>query len=248
VTSDTSALPSIVLVHGAFADASGWTESIKLLQQKGYTTYAPPNPLRSLPGDAEYIRTFLSTIEGPIVIVGHSYGGAVITNAATDVENVVALVYINGFALEEGEPVIAAIALGGGHSALPQHIVPRPYPGAPEGDADAYIDPEFFAELFCADLPEADAAALSSTQRPAAVSTLGQPSGVPAWRTIPSWYLVSSDDRTIPAEAERVMAARASARTVEIESSHVAMISHPSAVAELIDDAAKDALKVRLAG
>jgi len=248
VTSDSSAMPSIVLVHGAFADASGWTESITLLQQKGYTTYAPPNPLRSLPDDAAYIRAFVATIEGPVVLVGHSYGGAVITNAATDVENVVALVYINGFALDEGEPVIAAIGLGGGHSALAEHILPRPFPGAAEGDADAYIDPAFFSELFCADLPEADAAALASTQRPAAISTLGQPSGVPAWRTIPSWYLVSSSDRTIPAEAERFMAERAGAKTVEIESSHVAMISHPGAVAELVDDAAKDAVKVRLAG
>jgi len=241
VTTDTSAQPSIVLVHGAFADASGWTGPIKLLQQKGYTTYAPPNPLRSLPGDAAYIRAFLSTIPGPVVLVGHSYGGAVITNAATDAENVVALVYINGFALDEGEAVITAIGLGGGHSALPEHIVARPFPGAAEGDADAYIDPAFFAELFCADLPDEDAAALAATQRPGAVSTLGTPSGPPAWRTIPSWYLVSSSDRTIPAEAERYMADRAGAKTVEIDSSHVAMISHPGAVAELIDDAAKDA-------
>jgi pimeloyl-ACP methyl ester carboxylesterase len=237
--SDSTAKPTIVFVHGSFADASGWAGPIRRLQREGYTTFAPPNPLRSLDGDAAYIRAFLSTIDGPIVLVGHSYGGAVITNAATGNPDVVSLVYICGFALDEGEPVGAALGLGGGHSDLPEHIVARPYPSAPEGDADGYIDPAFFHELFCADLGAEDAAALAASQRPAALQTLAAPSGVPAWRSIPSWYLVGSSDRTIPAEAERFMAERAGAHTVEIDSSHVAMISHPDAVAKLVLDAAR---------
>lgn len=233
----TSARPTVVFVHGAFADSSGWLGPISRLEAEGFTTYAPANPLRGLAGDADYVRSFLSTIDGPIVLVGHSYGGAVITNAARDNENVKALVYINAFALDEGEPVAAANELGGGHSALIEHIVARPFPGAAPGDADAYIDPAYFHELFSQDLSEADAAALAATQRPAALSTLAVPSGVPAWKSIPSWYLVSSNDRTIPPEAERFMAARAQARTVEIDSSHVAMISHPQEVTDLILDA-----------
>lgn len=239
--SDSAAKPTIVLVHGSFADASGWSGTITRLQREGYAAFAPPNPLRGLQSDADYVRTFLSTIDGPIVLVGHSYGGAVITNAATGNPAVVSLVYICGFALDEGEPVGAAIGLGGGHSELADHIVARPYPGAPQGDADGYIDPAFFAQLFCADLGHEDAAALAATQRPAALQTLSAPSGEPAWKTIPSWYLVASSDRTIPAEAERFMAERAGAHTVEIDSSHVAMISHPDAVSKLIRDAARAA-------
>jgi pimeloyl-ACP methyl ester carboxylesterase len=234
--------PTIVLVHGAFADASGWTPVIKNLQRAGYTTLAPANPLRSLPGDAEYLRAVLATIEGPIVLVGHSYGGAVITNAATDNEKVVSLVYICGFALDEGEPVLQALGLGGGSSALGEHIVVRPYPGAGEGDGDAYIDQAHFKQLFCDDLSDDDAAAMAAAQRPAAINTLGTPSGVPAWKTIPSWFLIGSGDRTIPPEAQRAMAERAGGIAVEIESSHVAMISHPDAVAKLIVDAVKNSV------
>jgi pimeloyl-ACP methyl ester carboxylesterase len=239
--SDNPEKPTIVLVHGAFADASGWAGCIIRLQREGYTVYAPPNPLRSLHGDADHLRAFLSTIEGPVVLVGHSYGGAVITNAATGVAGVVSLVYVCAFALDEGETVGAAIALGGGRAELPEHIVARPYPGAPEGDADGYIDPAYFHELFCADLPDEDAAALAASQRPGALQTLATPSGDPAWRTIPSWYLVGAADRTIPVEAQRHMAERAGAHTVEIDSSHVAMISHPDAVAKLVLDAARAA-------
>jgi len=234
--------PTIVLVHGAFADASGWSGTIKHLQREGYTAIAPANPLRSLAGDAAYIRTFLSTIEGPIVLVGHSYGGAVITNAATDVANVVALVYVCGFALDEGEAVLQALALGGGYSALGEHTLVRPYAGAPEGDGDGYIALDVFKELFCDDLSDEEAAVMGASQRPAALNTLGTPSAVPAWKTIPSWFLIGADDRTIPVEAHRAMAARAGGHAVEIASSHVAMVSHPDAVAKLVLDAAKTAV------
>lgn len=226
--------PTVVLVHGAFADASGWNAVTAGLQKKGYTTLAVANPLRGLQSDAEYLRLVLSTIEGPVILVGHSYGGAVITNAATGNPNVQALVYVAAYALAEGERLVDANALGGGHSDLADHLVIRPYPGAPEGDADGYIDPAFFQELFAGDLPKRDAAVLAASQRPAAVSALFTPSGPPAWSSIPSWYLVASQDHTIPPEAERAMAARAGSTTVEIDSSHVAMMSHPDVVLKLV--------------
>jgi pimeloyl-ACP methyl ester carboxylesterase len=230
--------PTVVLVHGAFADASGWNDVTEKLQKAGYTVYAPANPLRGLTGDAAYIRDFLSTIDGPIVLVGHSYGGAVITNAATNNPNVRALVYVAAYALDEGEALVQANELGGGHTDIADNLVVRPYPGAPAGDADGYINPAAFRDIFCADLPAKQAAVMAASQRGASLSSLFTPSGPPAWKTIPSWYLVAAGDRTIPPEAERVMAHRAGATTIEIRSSHVAMMSHPGTVAALIRTAA----------
>ncbi|MFC8448106.1 alpha/beta fold hydrolase [Kitasatospora sp. NPDC057223] len=230
--------PTIVLEHGAFADASGWNTVIQSLQKRGYTVIAPANPLRGLTGDTEYLRSVLSTLTGPVVLVGHSYGGAVITGAATGNPDVKALVYIAAYAPQEGESVAQATALGGGTSDLLQHVVARPFPGAAPGDADAYLDPAFFRQHFAQDLPAAQAAQLAAAQRPAAFATLLQPAAAPAWHTVPSWYLVARNDRVIPPQAERAMAARAHARTVEIDSSHAAMISHPRAVTDLILDAA----------
>ncbi|RKH64308.1 alpha/beta fold hydrolase [Corallococcus aberystwythensis] len=226
--------PTIVLVHGAFADASGWADVSKRLQRQGYTVHAFANPLRSISGDAEHLRYFLGTLTGPIVLVGHSYGGAVITNAATGNPNVKALVYIAAYALDAGETISEANTLGGGHSELSEHLILRPFPGGGTSDADAYIDPAFFHELFAGDLRAKDAAVAAASQRPAAVSIFNAPSGPPAWKTIPSWYLVAHDDNTIPPEAERFMARRARSRTIEIRSSHVAMVSHPEVVTELI--------------
>ena len=230
--------PTIVLEHGAFADASGWNAVIHTLQKRGYTVLAPANPLRGLAGDTEYLKSFLATVTGPVVLVGHSYGGAVITGAATGNPAVKALVYIAAYAPAEGESVAQATALGGGSSELLQHVIARPFPGAAPGDADAYLDPAFFRQVLAQDLPAAQAAQMAAAQRPAAFATLAQPASAPAWRTIPSWYLVARDDRTIPPQAERAMAARAGAHTVEIDSSHAAMISHPRAVSDLILDAA----------
>ncbi|MBO3086045.1 alpha/beta fold hydrolase [Cellulomonas fengjieae] len=231
--------PTVVLVHGAFADASGWSGVISRLTAAGYQTYAPANPLRSLSGDAAYIRAFLATIEGPVVLVGHSYGGAVITNAAVGADNVTALVYIAGFALEEGEAAGAATALGsdGPPPDLTQVILLRPFPDAGDGNADGYLKPEIFPQVFCQDLPPEEGAIMALSQRPAALATLGEPSGPPAWKSLPAWYLVASSDRVIPPAAERAMALRAGATTVEIESSHVAMISHPDEVTALIQQA-----------
>ncbi|MDM7856289.1 alpha/beta fold hydrolase [Cellulomonas alba] len=227
--------PTIVLVHGAFADASGWGGVITRLQADGYTTYAPANHLRGVAHDAGYIQDFVATIDGPVVLVGHSYGGAVITNVHA--ENVVALVYICAFALDEGEAVGQALALGGEPVDLSPVLVVRPYPGAPEGTGDAYINPAVFHDAFCQDVPAELAAIMAAAQRPGSLVSLAEPSGTPAWRTTPSWYMVGQQDRVIPPDAERAMAKRAGATTVEVDSSHVAMISRPDDVAALVRSA-----------
>ena len=228
--------PTVVLVHGAFADASGWAGVIKRLQDDGYPVLAPANPLRGLSSDAAYLRTVLATISGPIVLVGHSYGGAVITNAAAGDPDVEALVYVAAFALAEGENVAQASALDGGSNDLLSHIVLRPFgPGA--NDLDVYVDPVFFRQTFAQDVDRRTTDVMAVSQRPAALATLGEPSGPPAWEDIPSWYLVARDDNTIPPVSERAMARRAGSHTVEIRSSHVAMISHPGIVARLVERA-----------
>ncbi|WP_329214751.1 alpha/beta hydrolase [Streptomyces sp. NBC_00683] len=236
-TTAAAAKPTIVLEHGAFADASGWNPVIQSLQKRGYTVLAPANPLRGLADDTAYLKSFLATLTGPIVLVGHSYGGAVITGAATNTPDVKALVYIAAYAPDQGESVAEATALGGGTSELLQHVIARPFPGAAPGDADAYLDPASFRHVFAQDLPASQTAQMAAAQRPAAFATLTQAAPVPAWRTIPSWYLVARNDRTIPPQAERAMAARAKATTIEINSSHAAMLSHPRAVTDLIIDA-----------
>ena len=230
--------PTIVLVHGAFADSSGWNDVAARLLRKGYDVEAFSNPLRDPISDSAYLKTFLATIEGPVVLVAHSYGGVVITNAATGNPNVKALVYIAAFAPDAGESVQSMSALGGGHSDLADHLVFRPYPGAPPNIYDATIDPAYFHELFAADLPQSVTKVMAATQRPASLLALGVPSGEPAWKTIPSWFLVARQDHTIPPEAERFMAARAGSHTIEINSSHVAMMSHPDIVTKLITRAA----------
>jgi pimeloyl-ACP methyl ester carboxylesterase len=226
--------PTIVLVHGAFADASGWSPVIQRLSALGYATYAPANPLRGVISDGEYVRTFVSTIEGPVVLVGHSYGGSVITNASAGTANVSALVFIAAYAPDEGETLLTAGALDGASNDLGEHLVVRPYPGAPEGDGDAYIDPAVFHHQFCADLPADVAAVMAVSQRGVTLSCLGAPSGPAGWKTIPSWYMVASNDNAIPPVAERAMAARAGSHTVEVASSHVAFISHPDETVDLI--------------
>jgi pimeloyl-ACP methyl ester carboxylesterase len=233
--------PTIVLVHGAFADASGWGGVTERLQKAGYTVLAPANPLRGLATDAAYLRSILATINGPIVLVGPSYGGAVITNAATGNPNVKALVYVAAFALQAGESANDALTLGGGTTALAEHLLLRPEVGAGGANVDGYLDPAFFHELFCADVPDPLAASMATAQRPAVLSSLLEPSGPPAWASIPSWFLVAGQDHAIPPAAERAMAARAGAHTIEVSSSsHVAMISHPKEVAGLIESAAGD--------
>ena len=230
--------PTVVLVHGAFADSSGWEAVATQLMDQGYPVLAFSNPLRDPISDGAYLRAFLSTIEGPVVLVGHSYGGAVITNAATGNPAVRSLVYVAAYALDEGESVGEANLLGGGHTTVTDHLVIRPIPDQPT-NADAYIDPVWFGELFAQDLPARTTRFMAASQRPGALSALQTESGPPAWAEIPSWYVVATQDRIIPPEAERAMAERAGSRVVEVDSSHVVMMSNPRAVAKVIREAAR---------
>jgi len=233
--------PTIVLVHGAWADGSGWSEVTRRLLRAGYPVRVPPNPLRSLAGDAGTVAGFLSTLRGPIVLVGHSYGGAVITNAATGDLDVKALVYVNAFAPDEGETVLP---LAGPDSALavdPTTVFDFvPYPGAPAGDIDLYLKPNVFRTSFANGVPTPTASVLYATQRPVTLSAGNQPTGVPAWKTIPSWYLVGTDDKVIPPDRQRAMAERAEAVTVEVDAGHLSMVSRPDAVTGLIKSAARN--------
>lgn len=235
--SSTGPRPTVVLVHGAFADASSWDGVIGRLQADGYTVIAPANPLRSLSGDAAYIASVLKTITGPIVLVGHSYGGAVITNAATGNPNVKALVYIDAYAPDQGESALSLTSKFPG-SELAAQITTVPYSqGGSDTGTDVYIKPSAFRAVFAADVPARTTDLMAVTQRPVTIAALSEPSGPPAWKTIPSWYLVGLDDQAIPPAAQEFMAARAHSHTVEIHSSHASLVSHPRAVAKLILEA-----------
>ena len=227
-----------MLVHGAWADSSTWSEVVRRLQSDGYTVEVPPNPLRGMVGDAAYLSAYLQTIVGPIVLVGHSYGGAVITNAATGNMNVKALVFVNAFIPDQGETVVqlASAQPGSALAVSDPTTVFRlvPYPGSPPGDFDAYILPAVFVDAFANDLPPRTAAVLAATQRPATLSALATPAGTPAWRSIRSWALVGTRDRVLPPAQQSVMAERARARIVKVDASHLSMISKPKEVAELI--------------
>jgi pimeloyl-ACP methyl ester carboxylesterase len=229
--------PTVVLVHGAFADASSWNGVIPRLQAKGLSVTAPPNPLRGIEADSAYIASVLQQIEGPILVVGHSYGGAVITNAATDVKNVVGLVYVAAFAPEEGE-ALGAVAADSKDSVLNSALVPRKYP---DGDGGAKmefsIDPAKVREAFASDLSDQDVALIGVTQRPISELAFTQPSGPPAWKDRPSWAVVATGDRAVGTDASRSMAERAGATITEVEGSHVIMVSQPQAVAEVILEA-----------
>ncbi|MEU8821560.1 alpha/beta hydrolase [Actinoplanes sp. NPDC048796] len=232
--------PTVVLVHGAWADASGWNGVTAKLQAKGYTVIAPAVPLRGLDFDSDYLKSFLSTISGPIVLVGHSYGGAVITDAATGNKNVKSLVYISAYAPDQGETIAQAGALAGGdNSVLVSHLVKRPYPGG-GSDVDTTIDPKWFPKLFAADAPLSETKLMATQQRPLSTAAFTGKTGVPAWKSIPAYYMVALDDQTIPPVAEKAMAARAATgRTVMIHSAHAAMVGHPQAVTDLILRAAR---------
>ena len=233
--SDTA---TVVLVHGAFADASSWSGVITRLQSKGVPVTAPANPLRGITADANYIAAALAQIEGPVLAVGHSYGGAVITNAATNAKNVVGLVYVAAFAPEEGETLGAAEA-GSKDSVLNSALVPRQYPTANGGSGtEFYIDPAKARDAFAGDLSDQEAALIGATQRPVAELAFSEPSGRPAWKDRPSWAVVATDDRAAGTDVTRSMAERAGATITEVEGSHVIMVSQPGTVAEAILTAA----------
>jgi pimeloyl-ACP methyl ester carboxylesterase len=236
----TPAKPTIVLVHGAFADASGWSGVISRLQNKGYAVVAPSNPLRGVAADAGYLKTYLSTIKGPIVLVGHSYGGVVITNAATGNPNVKALVYVAAYAPDQGETVGGLGAMIPGGLIGPSTLDITPFPTADGQTAlEGTIKTDVFHKIFAADLPRSQTDVMAVSQRPAALAALSDPSGVPAWRTIPSWYIVPGADFAIGTKLERFMAKRMKAHTTEIAgASHVVMISQPAKTTRVILEAA----------
>jgi pimeloyl-ACP methyl ester carboxylesterase len=229
----TSAKPTIVLVHGAFADASGFGAVTSRLQHRGYTVIAPANPLRGPASDAAYVASVMKTIDGPIVLVAHSYGGAVITEAANEVSNVKALVYLNGLALDDGESNLGITERF--PNQLADALLPRPFPQADGTQGtDLYIDPARFHALFAADVPAWTAARMASAQRPLSLAAAQEKATDPAWKTIPTWYLISRQDEVINPAAQRFMAKRAHAHTIAINSSHASYISHPAKVTKLI--------------
>ena len=239
-SADNAAEPkaTIVLVHGGWADSSGWNAEIDSLQHDGYPVLAPANPLRGLESDAAYLRSVLTTIEGPIVLVGHSYGGAVITNAAVGVPNVAALVYIAAFAPDTGESLIQLVTMNPGSEIGPDTLIPRPYPLPDGGEGtDLYLTPEGFRTAFAGDVAPEIADQMQATQRPFSQEAFDSVSGEPAWTTIPSWYLVATNDKAIPPATQHFMAERAGATVTEVEASHVPMISQPEATTQIILDA-----------
>jgi pimeloyl-ACP methyl ester carboxylesterase len=231
---EKKALPNIVLVHGAWADGSSWAPTIKLLQAAGYNVTAVQLPHTSLAADVDKLRYVLALQNGPTIVAGHSFGGQVMTALGEDAPNVVGLVYIAAFGLDEGESIGALLAQGEPTPALAHLVIdPQGYAWLPEDD---------FVNQFAWDADPADARLMYATQQPLHLSALEDVMGVPAWKALPTWYMVATEDRAIPPDAERLFAQRMGATTVEVESSHVPMWTHPDAVAELIETAAQTIL------
>jgi len=228
--------PTIVLEHGAWADAASWSKVIGQLQEDGFTVDAPPNLLRGVSYDSTYLTDFLSTIPGPVVVVGHSYGGFVITNAATGNANVKALVYVDAFIPDRGDTLASLTGTG---SCLGGNAFNfAPYPGEPAGDVDTYIKQSVVPGCFASGLPPSQAAVIAATQRPLAASTFGEQSGPPAWKTIPSWAVVGTADKVLPPAQQTSMAQHAGAHITDVNAGHLSMISDPEAVAQVIEQAA----------
>jgi pimeloyl-ACP methyl ester carboxylesterase len=231
----TDAKPTIVLVHGAFADGSSWNRVIERLQHQGYSVIAPAVPLRGLAADSAYLASVVNQLDGPVLLVGHSYAGALITNAATDAANVVGLVFVAAFAPDTDER-LGDVAATSKNSLLGTAQVERAYPTGPGGETapEFLVDPARFQEVFAADLPAEQAAVLAATQRPVAAAAFSDVSGPPAWKTLPSWALVATADKAAGTDVVRSMAQRVGAEIVEVDASHVVMVSQPQAVTDLI--------------
>ena len=230
--------PTVVLVHGAFAESASWNDVIRRLQDQGYTVIAAANPIRSVSGDAEFLASIFEAVEVPIVAVGHSYGGTVITNAVRDNENVEALVYVAGYAPEEGENAFELSGRFPG-STLDETLWTVPLS---DGSTDLYIRQEEYHGQFAEDVPAEQTALMAVGQRPLRDVALNEASGPPAWKSIPSWFVFGELDKNIPVASHRFMAERAGAReAVEIEgASHAVGVSHPEEVADMILRALKD--------
>ncbi|MFJ8020518.1 alpha/beta fold hydrolase [Streptomyces sp. NPDC096311] len=231
-----STTPTIVFVHGAFGDSGMWKGVIAKLQAQGYTTLAVSNPLRGLESDAQYAATVAKTVDGPVVLVGHSYAGAIITRAARDASNVEALVYVAAFQPDEGESCLENASRFPGAKMGPDTTVATEHEGEPE----LRILPEHYRDVIAGDLPAEVTDILAVTQRSVRVQALtAELSGQPAWRTLPSWAVIATQDHAIPGQAQEFMAERAGSHAVRVEASHAVAISQPDAVADLIIEAAK---------
>ena len=228
--------PTIVLVHGAWGDSSSWDGVVSRLQRDGYTVDVPPNPLLGLTYDSAFIRDYLHTISGPIILVGHSYGGAVITNAATGDKQVKALVYVDAFAPAQGQTIGQLTAAQPGSCVLnPANVIAQPYPGAPKGAVYVYLKQSVFGSCMANGLPASEADVLAAVQRPLTSLALTQKSGVPAWKTIPSWAVVGTADHAIPPAELLAMAHQAHAHiTMAPGAPHLAMVSDPGLVTNVI--------------
>jgi pimeloyl-ACP methyl ester carboxylesterase len=231
----TSTQLTVVLVHGAFADASSWTGVIQRLQAAGIQVTAPANPLRGISIDSAYVASVIEQIPGPVLAVGHSYGGAVISNAATMANNVVGLVFVAAFAPDEGER-LGEVTASSKDSVLNSALVPRRYPTGSglETAVEFAIDPAKIHDAFAADLPIELAAIVGATQRPVAELAFSEPNGRPAWKALPSWAVVATGDRAAGTDIVRSMAVRAGATITNVDGSHVIMISQPQAVTDVI--------------
>ena len=240
---DATAKPTIVLVHGAWADGSSWSAVTSKLQSAGYAVDVEANPLRGLATDAQYLRDVLATISGPIVLVGHSYGGMVTTSAATGNPNVKALVYVDAFIPDQGDSIGSLAAAEPGSELDPNSsitTVPVRDAGGNVVDADVYIKPSLFASLFAGGIPAKQAAVLAVGQRPLTAGTLSETlDGVPAWKTIPSWDVIGTEDKVLPQAAQEIMAHRAGAHITKVDAPHLSMISDPDVVTGVILDAAR---------
>jgi pimeloyl-ACP methyl ester carboxylesterase len=228
---------TVALVHGAFADSSSWNAVIERLQKGGVRVNALVNPLRGISIDSAYVASAFNQIDGRVLAVGHSYGGAVISNAATNAANVVGLVFVAAFAPDEGEK-LGDVEASSKDSVLNSALVPLTYPTGNGGTATEFaIDPAKLRDAFAADLPVAQTALMAATQRPVSELAFSEPSGTPAWKTLPSWTVVATGDKAAGTDVIRSMAQRAGADITEIEGSHVIMISQPQAVTEVIETA-----------
>jgi pimeloyl-ACP methyl ester carboxylesterase len=228
--------PTVVLVHGAFADASSWNGVIERLQAKGVKVTAPANPLRGIAHDSAYTASLFAQTPGPVLAVGHSYGGAVITNAASEAENVLGLVFVAAFAPEEGE-TLGEVETNSKDSVLNSALVTLKYPTADGTAIEFAIHPDKIHDAFAADLPAEQAALIAATQRPVAEAAFSEPIGPPAWKRLPSWTVLATGDKAAGTDVIRSQAERAGATITEVEGSHVIMISQPQAVTDVIMEA-----------
>jgi pimeloyl-ACP methyl ester carboxylesterase len=224
-------LPNVVLVHGAWADGSSWAPVIKELQAAGYNVVSPQFPHTSLADNVTRLKNVLATLTGPTILAGHSYGGQIISALGADDPKVVGLVYIAAFGLDEGESIGALLAQGAPTPALTHLII--------DAQGYAWLPQDDFVNHFAADIDPAEAKVMWAVQQPLNTTTLTDVMGVPTWKSVPSWYMVATNDEAIPADVERLFAKRMGATTVEVESGHVAMISHPDDVTKLIEEAAQ---------